>query len=77
MTTTPSFDTSLIKPQTKLNDTDLRCFYGNNVIVRPDHTPSEILEAIDCNFEVVTSKVHHTFEDADGKLLMNGLDVQS
>lgn len=72
MTIAPSFDTSLIKPQTKLNDTDLRFFYGNNVIVRPDHTPSEILEAIDCNFEVVTSKVHHTFEDADGNPLMNG-----
>ncbi|MAP42207.1 MAG: hypothetical protein CL981_00515 [Euryarchaeota archaeon] len=72
MTIAPSFDTSLIKPQTKLNDTDLRFFYGNNVIVRPDHTPSEILEAIDCNFEVITSKVHHTFEDADGNPLMNG-----
>jgi hypothetical protein len=57
---------NLPTPQTKLNDTDLRFFYGRNCIVRPDQTPGEILDAIDCNFEVITSQVHHTFSDADG-----------
>lgn len=69
----PSFNTSLITPQTKLNDTDLRFFYGTNSVVRSDQTATEILDAIDCNFEVVTSEVHHTFRNSEGNLVTNDL----
>ena len=69
----PAFNTSLITPQTKLNDTDLRFFYGTNSVVRSDQTATEILDAIDCNFEVVTSEVHHTFKDSEGNLVTNDL----
>ena len=67
----PAFNTSLVTPQTKLNDTDLRFFYGTNCIVRPDQTATEILDAIDCNFDVITSEVHHTFRDSEGNVLTN------